>query len=102
MANAIQSTSERTPRYDAACETLRDVVQDRSASTFAVHAALAALAQAARAERVPPRHVLACLHGLVAKSPLATAHLTPDGWWYATARRLVATEYYAWRELMAD
>lgn len=94
MANASQPTPTSTPRYDSACEALHAVVQDRSASTFAVHAALAALARAARAERVPPRHVLACLHGLVAKSPLATVHATPDGWWYSTVRRLVATEYY--------
>ena len=95
MAIDRQSAARPTPVYDAACTALRDVVQDPGASTFALHAALAALARAARAERVPPRHVLACLHSLVARSPLALSQASGGEAWYSTARRLVATEYYA-------
>ena len=80
--------------YDEACTALGRVVANRGASLLEFHAALARLARAARAERVASRHVLACLHGLIAKSPLAEANRTSGGEWYASARRLVATEYY--------
>lgn len=94
MASQQPQATSRTPAYDSACAALRAVVQDPRASTYTVHTALAKLARAAREDRVAPRDVLACLHGLIAKSPLALANASPDGRWYATARRLIATEYY--------
>ena len=80
--------------YDEACAALGRIVQHRNTPVFELHAALARLARTARAERVPPRQVLACLHALIAKSPLAEANRGADGAWYSGARRLVATEYY--------
>ncbi len=95
MSHAARCHTPLPSEYDAACEALGRVVHDRGASTFALHAALTRLAGAARVEGVPPGQVLSCLESLIAKSPLAEAHRSPDGAWYSSARRLVATVYYS-------
>ena len=87
----------RTPdeqEYDDACEALRRVVADAGAATYAFHDALTRLARTARVARVPPGKLLDCLGSVVTKSALGRARAGRDGEWLASARRLVATEYY--------
>ena len=89
-----ENVTSKQVKFEAACEALRRLVQDATASPFALHDVLIAFARSARAERVPPATVRERLHSIAVGSPFGRAQASVDGYWFDAIKGMVATEYY--------